>query len=429
MKVLGIITEYNPFHNGHKIHLEKSLAKSNADATICVMSGPFLQRGTAAIVDHWARTKMALELGVDLVIQLPVSYSTRSAEYFAYGSVKLLEAANIVDSLCFGSELGTIKPLEFLGQLLAQEPKELSKLIQKELKTGASYPQARAKAILNYLEDNRINLNFPKQQLTQILNNSNNILGLEYIKALTRLNSSITPLTIQRQGADYNSKSLEEISSATALREKIKFNYQQGKPLINERLKNNLPHKTIEILEQEFSAHKGPIFTADFETQLLTLLRRISTAKLQEYEGVTGGLENRIKAAAQQACSWSELIDNIKTKRFTQTRIQRILTHLLLNLTKKDLEAFDQAEGPLYFRILGFNQQGKKLLHKIKNYGELPLISKVANYFKSSYQPQNKLQKMLSYDLKANNLYCLAAKNKKHRQGNIDYRQRPIINL
>jgi predicted nucleotidyltransferase len=190
-----------------------------------------------------------------------------------------------------------------------------------------------------------------------------------------------------------------------------------------------MPQATIEILQTEFAADRGPIFPTDFGSQLLTILRRISTTDLQQYEDINGGLENRIKSAAQKTTSWSDLIDKIKTKRFTRTRIQRILAHVLLDLKKTDLESFDQAGGPLYFRILGFNQPGKELLHQIKTRGDLPLISKVANHFKSDYQPQNLLQKMLSYDLQANNIYNLATKSKENKRGNIDYRQQPILDL
>ena len=427
MKVLGIITEYNPFHNGHQLHIEKSLTESSADAVICIMSGSFLQRGTPALVHPWARAKMALEAGVDLVIQLPVSYSLRSAEYFAYGSLKLLDAAGIVDCLCFGSETGRIEPLKFLGQLLAAEPPQLSQLIQENLAAKKSYPQARAAAVSDYLAEKNDSNPFSPEEIKKALHSSNNILGIEYIKALTRLNSSITPLTIEREGADYNSKHLSKISSATAIRAKIKENNKHNNPLLDDELKETMPAAAIKILKEEFATGRGPIFPADFAVQLLTVLRRAAKKDLSSYEDVRGGLENRIKRAALNSTTWSELIEEIKTKRFTQTRIQRILAQTLIDLKAEDLNSFAQAGGPLYFRILGFNQQGKKLLHQIKNQSELPLISRVANHFKSNYQPQNLLQKMLSYDLQANNLYSLAFADQNWQQGNLDYRQQPII--
>jgi len=155
MKVLGIITEYNPFHQGHKLHIKKSLEKSQSDASICIMSGPFLQRGEPALINQWARTEMALNSGVDLLIQLPVSYSVRSAEYFAFGAVKLLESTGVIDYLCFGSELGEIEPLNRIGNLIANEPKELSEMIKIELSSGVSYPQARSKALMKYINNNQ----------------------------------------------------------------------------------------------------------------------------------------------------------------------------------------------------------------------------------------------------------------------------------
>ena len=427
MKILGIITEYNPFHNGHQIHLQESLAKSKADASICIMSGSFLQRGTPALVNQWARTEMALEQGVDLVIQLPVAYSLRSAEHFAFGSVKLLDAANIVDDLCFGSEFGNIRPLKFLGQLLAEEPPQLSTLIQNKLESNNSYPQARAEAVLQYINEKKLDLSVSKEQIKTILHSSNNILGIEYIKALTKLNSSITPRTIKRQGENYNSQNLSQISSATAIRNQIKNNQNQNNNLITAQLEKTMPQTTIKILNKEFKAERGPLFAQDFATQLLTILRRNSASELKAYEDVRGGLENRIKDAALNSTSWSELITTIKTKRFTQTRIQRILAQALLDLKADDLKAFDKAGGPLYFRILGFSQQGKELLHQIKTTGDLPLISRVANHFQTDYQPQNLLQEMLHYDLQANNIYSLAYQNSKWQQGNLDYKQPPVI--
>lgn len=427
MKILGIIAEYNPFHNGHQIHLQESLDHSKADASICVMSGSFLQRGTPALVNQWARTEMALEQGVDLVVQLPLSYSLRSAEHFAFGSVKLLDATNIVDSLCFGSESGKIEPLQFLGELLAQEPLQLSKLIQKKLESNSSYPQARAAAVVEYIHNKKTEISFSQQQIKKTLHNPNNILGIEYIKALTRLNSSITPLTIQRQGADYKAQHLEQVSSATAIRKQIKKHHNNNHPLITNQLQETMPETTVDILKKEFTSGRGPVYPQDLSKALLAILRRNSKSELKNYEDVRGGLENRIKKAALNSSSWVELINKIKTKRFTQTRIQRILAQTLIDLKEQDLQAFDQAGGPLYFRILGFNQQGQKLLHAIKEEGELPLISRVANYFKTNYQPQNLLQTMLHYDLQANNIYTVAAPNSSWRQGNLDYRQAPII--
>ncbi|MCK8816938.1 nucleotidyltransferase [Natroniella sulfidigena] len=427
MKVLGIITEYNPFHYGHQIHLNKSLTKSKADATICIMSGSFLQRGTPAIVNQWTRTKMALQQGVDLVIQLPVAYTTRSAQYFAYGAVKLLTATNIVDHLCFGSELGEIAPLKLIGQLLATEPDQLNQLIKEELTTGVSYPLARSKALTQFLKLNSNLTDISTTKLKSILINSNNILGLEYIRALTKLKSSIIPLTIKREGGSYHSTELQKIASASAIREQIKQNYNSKQPLLDSELNKSMPDSTFKILQEEFANRLGPIFYEDFTLQILTLLRRVTHKQLKNYEGVTGGLENRIKDAATKATSLSELIKLIKTKRFTQTRIQRILTQLLLDLNQEKLSEFESAGGPQYLRILGFNKQGRKLLKLLKEKADLPIITNLSNHFRTNQEPKSTIQKMLLSDIKANNIYSLTYPKLTARQGGVDFYRQPII--
>ncbi|MCK8827243.1 nucleotidyltransferase [Natroniella acetigena] len=427
MKTLGIITEYNPFHHGHKIHLNKSLIKSNADRTICIMSGAFLQRGTPAIVNQWVRTKMALQAGVDLVIQLPIAYTTRSAQYFAHGAVKLLTATNIVDYLCFGSEIGEITPLKFIGRLLADQPKQLDQLIKQELATGVSYPLARSKALIKLLQSNFNSIDISVAKLKSILTNANNILGLEYIRALNNLNSSIIPLTIKREGSNYHSSKLEKIASASAIRQKIKENHNSQQSLLDTKLKKTMPDSTFKLLETAFKEGVGPIFYENFTLQILTLLRRTTHHHLRNYEGVTGGLENRFKDAATKATSLSELIELIKTKRFTQTRIQRILTQLLLGLNQKQLNKFELAGGPQYFRILGFNQQGRKLLKLLKERAELPIITKLSNHFRSNQQPKDIRQKMLLSDIKANNIYSLTYPKLTARQGGVDFYRQPVI--
>ena len=425
MKVLGIVTEYNPFHNGHQYHLNKSIEKTKAKAVICIMSGCFLQRGTPAIVNQWSRTKMALKAGVDLVIQLPVVYSSRSAEHFAYGAVNLLDKTRIVDSLCFGSETGNLSPLKTLGQLFVQEPNELSQLIKKELTKGFSYPQARANAALKYIKKTKLEIDATYAK--QILSGANSILGIEYIKALTKLNSSITPFTIKRIGPDYHSKKLGQIASASALRKRIKKS-EKKTSFLSKEVEKALPPFSKEILQKNFKTGKGPIFYSDFSKPLLTLLRRINKTELTNYEGVNGGLENRIKNCAYQANSLEHFLELIDTKRFTRTRIQRILIHLLLKLPKEKLVQWTEKSNPQYLRVLGFNQRGQKLLKEIKEKSNLPLITNLANHFQSSYQPRNLKQKMLAADILASDLYSLAYSQPKHKTGGADFKQGPILN-
>ncbi|SJZ91198.1 nucleotidyltransferase [Selenihalanaerobacter shriftii] len=419
MKALGIITEYNPFHNGHLYHLRKSLKTTDADYTICVMSGNFVQRGNPAIIDKWNRVKMALEAGIDLVLELPIAYALRSAEYFAYGGVQLLNQTGIVDKMVFGSELGEIEPLIEISEILADEPTELSNLIQEELDKGVSFPKARAEALSIYIPNLDTTLSTAKVKKT--INNPNNILGIEYIKALIQTNSQIKPLTIKRKGADYHQTKIKgKITSATAIRNTIL------KDQSLQDIKELLPSYSFDILKENIRLNKGPIDLENFELPILTILRRTSPSTLKEIEDVTGGLENRIKDAANQATSLLELIDLIKTKRFTQTRIQRILLHLLLGLNKSTLKGFDKAGGPQYLRILGFSKKGQKILKTMKETSKLPLINRVANHYKSAYPADSLKAKMLAMEVKATNIYSLAYNNPKYRQGGQDYTQ-PLI--
>jgi predicted nucleotidyltransferase len=419
MKVLGIITEYNPFHNGHLYHLNRSLELSNADYTVCVMSGNFVQRGKPAIINKWDRSMMALKAGVDLILELPTVYSLRSAEYFAYGSVQTLNKTGIVDELIFGSELGEINPLIELGEVLAKEPEELSNLIQTELKSGSSFPEARANALAKYFANQKKTLE--PEQVKSIINNPNNILGIEYIKALFRTNSEITPSTIERQGANYHqSKVKGRIASATAIRKKIIEN-QSIKPL-----NNVLATYSQNILKKSIQNEKAPISLNNFELPLLTILRRTTTNELKKIEGISGGLENRIKDAAHRATSLLKLISLIETRRFTRTRIQRILMHLLLNLKEELLNKFDNNGGPQYLRILAFSKKGQQLLSLIKENSKVPIINRLANHYKSHYPPNSLKKEMLAIDIKASDIYALAYNNPKFRQGGSDYTQ-PII--
>ncbi|MCK8823963.1 nucleotidyltransferase [Fuchsiella alkaliacetigena] len=416
MKILGIITEYNPFHNGHLYHLNKALQLTKADYVICIMSGNFVQRGEPAFLNKWDRTKMALKAGVDLVIELPSSYTLRSAEYFAYGGVQLLNKTGVVDQLVFGSELGKTAPLFKIAEFLATEPPLLSKLIKKELSKGISFPQARAKALSTYFKQNNIDLKVEK-----IINNPNNILGIEYIKALINTKSNIEALAIKRKQAKYHQESIEsKIASATAIRKRILNSSNL------DFLNQVVPPASKTIISKAHSANKNPITLENFQLPILTLLRQLSAKELEQIEDVSEGLANRIIKAAEQASCLSTLIKSIKTKRFTRTRIQRILTHLLLGLKKTELAEFDQNQGPQYLRVLGFLKSSQKLLKLLKKNSQLPLITNVAQYYKSNHSPNSVLEKMLAKDIQATNIYSLAYNNAKYRQSGQDYRA-PII--
>ncbi|WP_455718849.1 tRNA(Met) cytidine acetate ligase, partial [Anaerosporobacter sp.] len=215
MQVVGLITEYNPFHNGHAYHIQKAKEITNADYVIVIMSGNYVQRGTPAIIDKYSRTLMALNNGADIVIELPVIYATASAETFAAGAIRILHDLGIVNSICFGSECGDLTLLSSIAKALCIESEEFRDTLLKYLRQGLSYPMARKHALLNTIELS----NYTNQQIEQVIESSNNILGVEYLKALYRLSSNIVPYTILREGSGYNDLTLDTtFSSASALR-------------------------------------------------------------------------------------------------------------------------------------------------------------------------------------------------------------------
>ena len=317
--ILGIVSEYNPFHNGHIHHLELSKQLTKTAFTVAVMSGNFVQRGDTALVDKWTRTKMALKGGIDLVLELPTVYAISSAENFADGAIKILNSLGVVDYLSFGSEIGEISPLNDVASILYKEPKEFSSLITTQLKSGLSYPRAREIALSQFFGTSK--------KYTDILNNPNNILGVEYLKAIKKHRSHIKPLTIKRDYSDYNSKTVKNgIASATAIRTMIQN---------NKNVHRVVPVETYELLDEAIENGKIIPDLSVFEKEIIYTLRRMTLSEIALLPDVSEGLENRIKLTANNVNTLEDLISNIKTKRYTQSRIQRILLYALLNISRK----------------------------------------------------------------------------------------------
>lgn len=413
MKVLGIVAEYNPFHNGHLYHLEESKKLSGCDAVICVMSGNFVQRGEPAIINKWARTKIALNCGIDLAIELPFVYSAQSAEYFASGAVNLLDSLAIVDYISFGSELGRLDELRQVTELLLHEPVEYTEKLKFHLGKGLSFPSARERAVSDILTGSAGSV-----RLASALSKSNNILGIEYLKALKKINSGIKPITIGRIKADYNSEEITgTIASATAIRKNISGN------CIAEPAAAALPPFSLRIMEEEFNSGRGPVYMKNLEGALLYQLRRTGKNQLAEYPDISEGLENRIKEHADGPVTLELLIDGIKTKRYTRTRIQRILTNLLIGLKSEELESFRNC-GPQYIRVLGFSEKGMSLLNDIKKKASLPIITKPSDYRKDSNEM---LVKMLEVETRATDIYTLCYSNPDFRTAGQDYTTRLVM--
>ena len=411
MKTIGFVAEYNPFHNGHLYQLQASRRQSGAECAVVVMSGNYTQRGEPAIVCKWARAEMALHSGADLVIELPAAYAMSSAEYFAYGAVRLLDSLGAVDMICFGSEAGSLENLSSAAAILEQEPESYKALLKEYLSKGLSFPAARQKAISSYCQRT-----YGRDDLSCLLKSPNNILAIEYLKALRRLNSNIIPMTIERVGNDYNTTELTgKMSSATSIRKTIRENaWSDARRLLGD----SMPYSSIAVMERQFEAGRGPIFPENYEMPLISALRRMSIEQIRQLPYMEQGLENRIKLAAEKAGSYAELLDMIGTRRYTGTRIQRILFSILIGLTKETFDYFNSIGGPAYIRILGFNSTGRRLLASIRENTALPLITKTADH-KNSELPG--VAHMLAFEAATTDQYVLGFRDLYSRRSGMDY--------
>ncbi|EFU40181.1 hypothetical protein PVOR_23049 [Paenibacillus vortex V453] len=369
MKTVGIVVEYNPLHHGHVLHYHKSKEVTGADAVVAVMSGPFLQRGEPAIAGKRARAEMALAMGVDLCIELPVTYAVQPAEWFAYGAVSILEATGVVDCLSFGSESGSLEQILPLSRLLANEPGEFRSKIEQHLQEGMNFPSAYGAAAAAVFGQSGPAVNPLQELLTQ----PNNSLGLHYLIALNRLNSRIIPYTIPREQAQYHDPlpGSSSIASATAIRNIIlSEGLNAARPYI--------PEFTLEIMNREIQAGQAPIHWERFRQPLFQTLLTHTPAQLEDYLEVTEGLEHRVQRMLSQLenPTVEGLLGALKTKRYTRTKLQRMLLHIMLNHDKGSMSPEELAKGPGYIRVLGFNETGRGLLKRMKKSATLPVIQK-----------------------------------------------------
>lgn len=407
--VLGIVSEYNPFHNGHLYHLNESKKITNSDYTVAIMSGNFMQRGEPAFIDKWSRTKMAIESGIDLVIELPTIYAISSAENFATGAVKLLDALKIVDFISFGSECNDISVLEDITKVLCSEPADYRTLLSHELSRGISFPKAREKALMMYLNDVR--------RFANVLSSPNNILGIEYLKALRKQKSNIEPISIKRNGSEHNENIISpnsKIASATAIRNTCLSNNFSI-------LQNVIPKSTYTILEENI--HRGNFVQglSTFDKEIIYTLRKMSTNEIADLPDVSEGLEFALKTAANSCNSVIELLSMIDSKRYTKTRIQRILLYAILGITKKDMQISKNITP--YIRVLGFNQKGKIMLSEISNKNsKIPLVTSVKKFMDNV--PNKNLKMLIEKDIWASNVYTLGYEYES--KANLDYTEKLI---
>lgn len=400
MRIVGFITEYNPFHLGHKYHLEISKKLTNSTHSIAVMSGSFVQRGEPSLIDKWTKAKMAIDNGVDLVVELPFLCSVQSAEFFAFSGVSILDSLNVVDYLAFGTETGVIEPLEKIASILNEEPLYFKNALKKYLNTGLSYPKARSNALEEYIESIHLN---GTHNLKIALKQSNNILGIEYLKALKRLNSTIEPIAIKRQGNDYNDISITtNIASATGIRNHL---------LTNEvdTIKNMVPNFSLNYLKEFYNKY-NTFNSLDKYNQIFQYLFRVTASEdLMAIMDVENGLQNRLLNKSTESIDIESIIENVKTKRYPSTRIKRILIHMLANIDENTIK--EVYETPInYIRVLGSNKKGLEILNKIKENSNIAIITKFADY-KALNNP--KIEKMLKFEEKATDLYFLGLSSEK----------------
>ena len=405
--ITGIIAEYNPFHNGHAYQLEQARLLTGCDFLVVVMSGDYVQRGAPAVFDKYTRARMALACGADLVLELPVACSCASAEFFASGAVSLLDGLGCVDFLCFGSESGDLQSLMEPARILAKESPVFQEALRRGLSLGLSFPAARKEAFRACASN------------PDILDLPNNILGIEYLKALLQRESSIKPVTIKRKGQGYHDTLLDSgFASASGIRRFLK---QEEAPLSAlPALKESLPDPVMEVLKDTL-AHTLPVWEEDFSILLRYELLRQSASGLTRYADISPDLGRRLKNCADKFSSFSEFVALVKTKDVTYTRITRALFHILLNLTGEDTR---NSVAMPYARILGFRKDHSRILGLLKENSRIPIIPKAADY-KTYLTPD--LQPLFEKDLFAANLYETIAAAKQKRAFLHDLKRSPVI--
>ncbi|MCQ2540631.1 MAG: nucleotidyltransferase [Acetatifactor sp.] len=361
MKINAIIAEYNPFHTGHAYQIRDAKEATGADHTIVIMSGNFVQRGTPALFDKHLRTQAALLNSADLVLELPAIFSTASAEYFAYGAVSLLNALGCVNHLCFGSESGDLDLLRKVAETLVQEPETYKTALKEALASGNSFPKARELALSKC-----------HQELsgTALLGSPNNILALEYMKALCKTNSSMEPYTTRRAGSGYHDDSLDaSFASATALRGKL------AEDSTTASVKQYIPDNSCDLYDAYLTQYQG-VNENDFSSMLYYRLLSLAEVGYTQFLDVSEEISNRIQKHLPEYKGFTSFCELLKTKEVTYSRISRCLLHILLDVRKL---APGSPKIPGYVRVLGFRKDAAPLLSELGKCSSLQLLTKPAD--------------------------------------------------
>lgn len=436
MKTAAIISEYNPFHNGHKYHIEETKKITGADYIIAIMSGNFVQRGYPAVFDKYLRTTMALMNGADVVIELPAVYATASAQPFSLGAISILNKIGVIDYLSFGSECGNLDSLTLLAKGLLHENSSYQTALKAHLSSGTPFPEARSKAL-----GKALNIEADKD-LTSILNSPNNILGIEYIKSLLQTNSNIVPVTVKRCGSGYHDTSLDASTlypSATAIRNYLMDKTEKrdlstmgfdpksegyGKYYDLNLLDNALPDNVINLIPNE-AIFREPLFADDLSLPMHYKLLSECNLGFQEYLDINKDISDRMINHIYHFDTFQAFCDLLKTKNVTHSRISRCLIHILLNIKQADYTLYQESGIAFYARILGFHKStASPLLKSMKQNTSIPMISKLSDSF--SYLNEVGAH-MLKQDIQAAHIYESARAFKYHLRFQDEYRRSPII--
>lgn len=432
MKAVGIIAEYNPFHSGHEYLIRKAKELTGADYTVVVMSPDFVQRGSIALADKYSRAEMALQGGADLVLELPVCFAASSAEFFAGGGVSLLSSLGAVDHLAFGCETGQPDLLEEAARFFSlkpeEEPEAYKRLLQEKLRSGLTYPAARAAAFAETASQNT--------DIPSALSLPNNILAVEYLKAILRQKSSLAPVFIRRSGQGYHDGEGPGYLSAETIRGILKKSAAPSPAAFPEQLLSPaaLPKASAGLLEEDLRQNTL-LFDSDLSDLMEFQLNELAAQELPEdlltvYLDVTQDLANRIRNHIDEYEDFEQFVSLLKTRQMTETRIRRSLVHILLGITEKQMKG--DFRKPLCARILGFRKSAGPLLHQIRLQSSLPLVAGLPDALKDAGSGREgslsaPAAEMLLQTVRSSRIRSMVLRQKTGRRPLSEYRRRPVM--
>lgn len=409
MKVVGIVAEYNPFHNGHQYQLDKIKKETGADYVIIAMSGNFLQRGVPAVCDKYLRAEMALKCGADLVIEIPTLWATASAEYYAHAGVSLLAATGVVSHIAFGAETDDLDALLEISSILKEEPNVYRAVLSNSIRSGNAFPVARKNALVTSLPQ------FTEEKLSEILDNPNNILALEYLKAMP---DNIQPILIKREGAGYHDTEIDTaLPSASAIREAILGDTDM------DSIANAMPAESFVLLKNAYKCNQL-MTTNDFSDSLGYCLLSQAPLGFATYADCNQDFSNKIKNAINDYVFFEDFIDTLKTKDMTYTRVNRCLLHILLGIKQADYTIGRAIGFAAYLRILGFKNSSSGVLSEMKRSATAPIISKAAD---ASTLLDYETNKFFDKDVFASNLYYQHVARKSGTKPKNEYTNKIVI--